>query len=109
MNKYNLDMEKVRKNTCSHDDFMQELLQDEEWQQEYLTVSLESYLEDGNFNAFFRALERVVKARCSISKLCKNADISRTNLYALIRGKRKPQLETVLKIIHELGFSLKIA
>jgi len=92
MNKYNLDMEKVRK-TRSWDDIIQEQLKDEEFQKEYLTVSLEDYLEDGNFNAFFRALEQVVKARCSVTSFCKNAGIERTNLYALIRGNENRSLK----------------
>jgi probable addiction module antidote protein len=109
MDKPKLDMEKINKITRSHDDFMQEQLQDEEFQKMYLTGSLEDYLEDGDFRPFFRALERVVKARCSVSKFCKDADISRNNLYALVRGDRKPQLETVLKMLNNLGFSLKVA
>ena len=99
----------LKKHTSSYDDYMQEKLQEVEFQKDYLTTSLEEYLKDGDFKAFFRALERVVKARCSVTNFCENAGIDRTNFYALIQGKRKPQLETILKIVHELGFSLKVA
>jgi probable addiction module antidote protein len=102
-------MNKVLESFPNYEDLVMKDLQDEEFQKEYLSVSLESYLKDGNFNAFFRALERVVKVRCSVTEFCKNAKIDRTNLYALIRGERKPQLETILKIFNELGFTLKVA
>ena len=108
-NKYNLDMKKVLKNTISYDDFMQEQLKDLDFQKDYLTASLEAYVEDGDFKAFFRALERVVKVRCSVTQFCNEADIERTNFYSLIRGNKKPKLETVLKIFKALGFELKVA
>jgi DNA-binding phage protein len=108
MNK-NINIEKVLKELPSHEDYLFEKLKNEDFQKDYLTVSLEEYIQDNNFNAFFRALERVVKVRCSVSSFCERAGIDRTNFYALKNGKKKPQLETVLKIFNELGFSLKVA
>jgi probable addiction module antidote protein len=109
MNKYNLNTEKMLKELPNVEDLIIKELQNEEFQKEYLSEVLSDYLEDGDFSPFFRALEQVVKARCSVSKFCKEADISRTNLYALKNGKKKPQLETILKIFKALGFSLKVA
>ena len=106
--KHNLDMNKLRMSAYTFEDHMQEQLQDEEYQKGYLTVVLEEYLKDGDFRPFFRALERVVKARGSVTSFCENAGVERTNFYKLLNGKRKPQLETVLKIVQGLGFSLKV-
>ena len=38
-------------------DFVLEQLKNEEFQKEYMNDSLEQYVNDGNFNAFFRSLE----------------------------------------------------
>ena len=37
----------------------------------YLNASLKDYLEDGDFNSFYRALEIVIKAKDSISGFAK--------------------------------------
>ena len=91
------------------DEFMTEHLQDEELAREYLNESFIQYIEGGNFDLFFKALERVIKARMSVSQFAKEAEIDRTNLYDLFNGKKKPQLKTVIKILAKLGYTLKIA
>jgi len=100
---------KVLERCISFEEDLMHQLEDPEFQREYLEANLELYLEDGNFTAFFKSLERVIKARESISSFCKKAKIERTNFYALARGDRKPQFETVIKILKELGFKFKIA
>jgi DNA-binding phage protein len=45
----------------------------------------------------------------SVRQFAKEAEIDRTNLYDLFKGKKKPQLKTVLKILAKLGYTLKIA
>jgi probable addiction module antidote protein len=102
-------MGKVLNNFIDFEDDILEQLKDEEFQKMYLSGSLNDYLEDNDFTAFFRALERVVKARCSVSKFCKDASIGRNSFYSLVRGDKKPQLETVLKMLNQLGFELKVA
>ena len=41
--------------------------------------------------------------------MSKKTGISRSNLYAIFKGEQKPQLSTALKIIKELGYTLKVA
>ena len=60
---FNLDMDKVMANTISHDDLMQQHLQDKDYQRVYLETSLEEFAKDGNIDAFIRSLQHVVKAR----------------------------------------------
>jgi DNA-binding phage protein len=102
-------MTKIDKHTTDWNDFMLEQLKDEEFAKGYLNESLKEYIETGDFKLFFKSLEDVVKARSSIRKFAKNAKIDRANLCAILKGKRKPQLHTVLKIFSELGYLFKVA
>lgn len=76
---------------------------------EWLSLNLEAYLNDGDLNAFVRALEYVVRAKDNISNLSKKTGISRSNLYAIFKGEVTPQFDTVLKVLKELGYTLKVA
>jgi len=91
------------------DEVANELLQDEELAKGYLNDSFMNYIEDGDFKMFFKALERVVKARVSIREFAKQAEMDRANLHAIFNGKKKPQFRTVLKILAKLGYTLRVA
>ncbi len=84
-------------------------LKTEEDIKEWLSLNLAEYLEDGNLNAFVRSLEYVVRAKDNISNLSRKTGISRSNLYAIFRGEVTPQFDTVLKMLKELGYTLKVA
>ena len=90
-------------------DFIIEQLKDIEFQKEYMNESLAQYINDGDFNAFFRSLELVIKSRDSISGFCEKAGIDRTMLYQIFNGERVPRVDTLAKILKTLGFNLKIA
>jgi probable addiction module antidote protein len=102
-------MERKYKGSIPWEEFLIRELQDEEFAREFLNDSFMEYIKGGSFNAFFRSLERVIKARMSVRQFAKEAEIDRTNLYDLFKGKKKPQLKTVLKILAKLGYTLKIA
>ena len=76
---------------------------------EWLTIGFEEFLKDNDLNAFIKALEYAVKAKDTIMGMSKKTGISRSNLYAIFKGEQKPQLSTALKIIKELGYTLKVA
>ncbi|MDD3436614.1 MAG: helix-turn-helix domain-containing protein [Candidatus Gastranaerophilales bacterium] len=97
------------KNSIPWEVFLIRELQDEQFAKEFLNDSFMEYINGGNFNMFFRSLERVIKARMTVTQFAKEAEIDRTNLYALFKGKKKPQLKTVIKILTKLGYTLKIA
>ena len=99
----------IDKYSSSWDDYMAKELQDEEFAREYLNESFMDYISDGNFSVFFRSLERVIKSRSSVRQFAKDAQIDRTNLYDLFKGKKKPQLKTVIKLLAKLGYTLRIA
>lgn len=90
-------------------EFIIEQLKDEEFQKEYMNESLAEYINDGNFNAFFRSLELVIKSRDSISGFCEKAGIDRAMLYQIFNGERVPRVDTLAKILKTLGYNLKIA
>jgi len=90
-------------------EFITEQLKDEEFQKEYMNESLAEYINDGDFNAFFRSLEMVIKSRDSISGFCDKAGIDRAMLYDIFAGKRVPRVDTLAKILKTLGYNLKVA
>lgn len=100
---------KINNHSTDWNDFMLEQLKDEEFAKGYLNESLMEYIENSDFKLFFKSLEDVVKARSSVRKFAQKAELDRANLCAILKGKRKPQLHTVLKILAELGYSLKVA
>ena len=97
------------KNTGNFSELILKTLTTPEDIKEWLSVSLEEYIEDGDINAFVRSLEYAVKAKDSISGISKKTGISRSNLYAIFKGEVTPQLNTIAKILKELGYTLKIA
>lgn len=100
---------KMKNNYINFKDDLIERLQDPEYQREFLNVSLEEYIEDGDFKSFFKSLEYVIKARGSVTEFAQKVNLNRRNLYELFKGEQKPQLDTVIKILKELGYSLKVA
>ena len=90
-------------------DINKEQLKDKEFQKEYLNESLAEYITDGDFNKFFKSLEKVIKSRESVSTFAKKVNIDRTNLYTLFNGEKIPRLDTIAKILKELGYTIRVA
>ena len=64
-----MDIEKLKKENISHEEHMNTVLQDEEYQKMYLNSAIQEFISDGNYDLFFQSLEQVVRARMSISEL----------------------------------------
>ena len=92
------------------DDDMLEQLQDPEFEAGWLELTLQEFLEDGDFNTFIRCLTYVVKARGrgEISRLAKASSIDRSNLSEILNGKVTPRIDTALKLIRGLGYECDI-
>ena len=73
-------------------------LKSEEAITEYLAVCA----EDPNPNVFLRALNDVARAR-GMTKLAQDSGLGRESLYKALSPGRKPQFETVMKIMTALG------
>jgi DNA-binding phage protein len=100
--------DKIKSMTISHDDFMQEQLKDEEFQYAWLRQSIEDYIQTGDFTVFYRAIERVVKARTTISQLARDLNMNRGNLSEILNGKVEPKMQTACKILKILGYDITI-
>lgn len=95
------------------DDYL-ERLQDKKYQKEWLELTLNEFLEDGNVETFIRCLTDVVKARVKssgrgeISRLAKELKIDRSNLSEIVNGDKQPRLETAFKLLNGLGYKYDI-
>ena len=101
-------MEKY-KNSTSMDEVFCEVFDTEEKLKEYLSYSFDKYLQDGNFNIFYRSLELVIKARYTMKGFAKKVNLSKMGLYNIVKGKKEPKITTLAKILKELDLTLKIA
>ena len=104
-----MDIDKLRKNTISYNKLEEKYMKDYEYKKEYLNLSLEEYITDGDFNKFYKSLEKVIKSRESISSFAQKVNIDRSNLYTLFNGEKVPRLDTIAKILKELGYTIKVA
>ena len=91
------------------EEVMMEFLSTPEAISEFLNASLEDYLKDGDFNGFYRSLEYVIKAQDSISSFARKTKLSRATLYDIFKGRKEPKIQTIAKILGELGYKIKIA
>lgn len=104
-----LNIDKLKENTISYEELSEKHMLDIEFQKEYLNLSLAEYISDGDFNKFFKSLEKVIKSRESISSFAKKVNIDRANLYTLFNGEKVPRLDTIAKILKELGYTMQVA
>ena len=90
----------------SYDEFLQEILKDdEELQYGLLKRSFEENYDMPG--AIMRAIRAVAEVR-GISNLAENADLNRENLYRVLSGNTYPRIDTFFKIIDALGLRLTV-
>ncbi len=95
--------------TINHEKYLNERLKDTEFQQAYLKESILEYIEDGDYGAFYRALEQIIKARTTVKQFAEGIGMHRANLVDILHGKTKaPSLQTISKILDGLGYTLSI-
>ena len=93
----------------NHDDYLINQLKDTEFECLWIKETMQDYLETGDYNAFFRGLEYVIKARTTITQFAKNIGMDRVQLTDILHGKNKnPSLQTITKILSGCGYSLSI-
>ncbi len=97
------------KNTLDLEEYLVSDLKSDEDIKSYLNANLKDYLEDGDFNSFYRALEIVIKAKDTVTGFAKKVGISRTHLYSIFKSEKEPKFSTIVKIFQELGYELEIA
>lgn len=100
---------KKLKNTIDLESYIINDLKSDEDIKLYLNENLKDYLEDGDYNSFYRALEIAIKAKGTVSEFTKQIGMSRTHLYSIFKAKKEPKFSTIVKIFQELGYELKVA
>lgn len=104
-----MDINKIKSEFMSFEQHINEQLKDPEYEKMYLDATIKEFIEDGNYEHFFKALERVIKSRTTISDFSQKTGITRKALYDMFKGERIPRFDTVGRLLKELGFTLKIA
>ena len=72
------------------DKFVLEQLKDENFQKEYMNESLAEYVETGDFNAFFRSLENVIKSRLVLYTIM--------SIFGTTKGIEKVHVDDIIKL-----------
>ena len=103
-------MSKVYKNTGSLDELILSGLETEEDIKTWLTVSLEEFIEDGDIDTFYSSINYAIIAKEKIATLTKRkANKYRNSLNELLNEEKRLHFETIIKLIVDLGYSLKVA
>ena len=100
---------KELKHTIDLENYIVSDLKSDEEIKLFLNASLKDYLEDGDFNSFYRALEIVIKTKDTVSGFAKKVGMSRSHLYSLFKSEKEPKFSTIAKIFQELGYELEVA
>ena len=98
------------KNAPNFEANLQQKLQDADFQKQWLELSLQEFLNDGNIDYFVQTLTKVVKSRGrgEIKRLAEVSDIDRGNLSEILNGKITPRIDTAIKLIRGLGYECDI-
>ena len=100
---------KELKHTLDLENYIVNNLKSDEDIKLYLNASLKDYLDDGDFNSFYRALEIVIKAKDTVSRFAEKVGMSRTHLYSIFKSEKEPKFSTIVRIFQELGYELEVA
>jgi len=72
-----------------------------------IKTELAEFEKTGEIRYLLSTLEKVAKAK-GFTVLEKETGISRQTLYAVLNGKSAPRIDTMMKILNALGFTLSI-
>lgn len=97
------------KNSASLEVVFCELFDTEEKIKNFLSTAFEDYINDGDFQAFYNALELVIKSRYTMEGFAGKISLSKSGLYNIVKGRKEPKITTLARILKELGYSLKVA
>ncbi|PCH56720.1 MAG: putative addiction module antidote protein [Legionellales bacterium] len=108
MKNKNITISKINQITDSYQDYLLDDLQDKESAAAYIQAALEEFQENGKTEILLLALRNVAKARGGIAKLAKKTHLNRESLYKTLSSKGNPKLNTLIMLLHALGFKLSI-
>jgi len=101
-------MSQIKRQFRKFEDELRERLADSEYARVFLDVALEEFEKDGDVEAFLLALRDVAEARGGLTKLAKQANLNRQNLYKALSPEGNPRLKTLETVLHKLGFRLSV-
>ena len=73
-----------------------------------IAKALNNTFRQGDTQAFMQALNELINAY-GISQLAKQSDIDRVTLWRFIRGERIPRIDTLQKILENLGIKTQFS
>ena len=88
----------------SLDDLLDEYLENPEFAMSFLNQAL----ADEDLDAFKLSITDIIRAYGNISDLAKESNLSRGTLYKLMSGKGQIEINTIIKLIHALGYELTV-
>ena len=102
-------MEEQRKipPAVDNEPYLQEELKDPEFVAEFLNVAIEEYLIDQDIRSFNAILGSIVKSG-NVSQIAKRCNMSRSQIYRMIKGDCEPNFLKTLKILNALGYEFKV-
>lgn len=89
-------------------DYHIEQLRDPEDAKIYLSVALEDFQKNEDIDGFLLAVRDVAEAQGGMSQLAERVNLSDEGLYEMLSENGNPHLNTIRKILYELGFKLSI-
>lgn len=95
-------------NYLSFDEYMNTELKSLEHAFMFLDTAIEEYEQDGDASALLSAIKRVAEAQGGLTKLAKETNLNRQNLYKIFNSKISPRFSTLTKILKALGYSITI-
>jgi probable addiction module antidote protein len=75
---------------------------------EAIAAYLEAVFEDGDPALIAASLGDVARAR-GMTKIAREAGLTRASLYKALSAEGRPEFATVMKVLSALGFRLKVA
>jgi probable addiction module antidote protein len=87
---------------------MNEYLQDRDEVSGFLEAALEEYENDGDIKALMSAIQRVAEAQGGMTELARKTNLNRQNLYRIFSNEVSPRVNTLLKILRALGYTITI-
>lgn len=69
---------------------------------------LNAAIGEGDRGVFLLALRNVVEANGGMAAVSDKANLSRENLYRMLSKRGNPEIKSLLRLLHAMGFKLSI-
>ena len=91
--------------TVKHNEWLFEQLRDAEFAAEYLNAAN----EDDDPATYLAALRKVAEARCGMTALAAQTQLSRETLYRTLSAKGNPTIKTLMAVLKATGLKFSVA